>query len=72
MSLREEATRLRNERVDSMIAELAAALVDGDPCPVCGSSEHPDPSEVRGSRVTREQEDAARAAAEQAQQAVAD
>ncbi len=72
VSLREEATRLRTERVDSMIAELAAALVDGDPCPVCGASEHPDPSEVRGSRVTREQEDAARAAAEQAQQVVAD
>ncbi|MDQ1631158.1 MAG: repair protein SbcC/Rad50, partial [Frankiaceae bacterium] len=72
VSLREESTRLRNERVDSMIAELAAALVDGDPCAVCGATDHPDPSEVRGSRVTREQEDAARAAAEQAQQVVSE
>jgi exonuclease SbcC len=55
-----------------MIAELAAALVDGDPCAVCGATDHPDPSEVRGSRVTREQEDAARAAAEQAQQVVSE
>ncbi len=70
--LREEATRLRNERVDSMIAELAAGLVDGDPCAVCGATEHPDPSEVRGSRVTREQEDAARAASDRAEQAVAE
>lgn len=72
VSLREESTRLRNERVDSMIAELAAALVDGDPCAVCGATDHPDPSEVRGSRVTREQEDAARATAEQAQQVVSE
>jgi exonuclease SbcC len=72
VGLREDAARLRVERVDSMIAELSAALVEGDPCPVCGATEHPDPSEVRGSRVTREQEDDARAAADQAQQVVAE
>jgi exonuclease SbcC len=70
--LREEAARLRVERFDFMIAELAAGLVDGDPCAVCGSPDHPDPSEVRGSRVSKEQEDAARRAADSAQQAVAE
>lgn len=72
VDLREEAARLRVERFDFMIAELSAGLVDGDPCPVCGSPDHPDPSEVRGSRVTKEQEDAARAASDKAQQVVAD
>jgi exonuclease SbcC len=42
-----------------MRAELAATLVDGAPCPVCGSLEHPELCELRGERVTREQEDAA-------------
>jgi exonuclease SbcC len=46
-------------RIDGMRAELAATLVDGAPCPVCGSLEHPELCELRGERVTREQEDAA-------------
>jgi DNA repair protein SbcC/Rad50 len=37
--------------------------VDGAPCPVCGSLEHPELCELRGERVTREQEDAADAEA---------
>ena len=53
------ATRLREARIDGMRAELAATLVDGAPCPVCGSLEHPELCELRGERVTREQEDAA-------------
>ena len=55
----EDATRLREARIDGMRAELAATLVDGAPCPVCGSLEHPELCELRGERVTREQEDAA-------------
>ena len=46
-----------------MRAELAATLVDGAPCPVCGSLDHPELCELRGERVTREQEDAADAEA---------
>jgi len=57
------ATRLREARIDGMRAELAATLVDGAPCPVCGSVEHPELCELRGERVTREQEDAADAEA---------
>ncbi len=62
-SLRDEASRLREARIDGMRAELAATLVDGAPCPVCGSLDHPELCELRGERVTREQEEAADAAA---------
>jgi DNA repair protein SbcC/Rad50 len=61
--LRDEASRLRETRIDGMRAELAATLVDGAPCPVCGSLDHPELCELRGERVTREQEEAADAAA---------
>jgi DNA repair protein SbcC/Rad50 len=59
----EEAARLRMARIDGMRAELAAALVDGTPCPVCGSLDHPELCELTGERVTREQEEAADAEA---------
>ena len=49
-----------------MRAELAATLVDGAPCPVCGSLDHPELCELRGERVTRDQEEAADAEAAQA------
>jgi DNA repair protein SbcC/Rad50 len=57
------AAELRMARIDGMRAELAATLVDGAPCPVCGSLDHPELCELRGERVTREQEEAASAAA---------
>jgi DNA repair protein SbcC/Rad50 len=63
IDLREEALRLRAARIDGMRAELAAALVDGTPCPVCGSLDHPDLCELKGERVTREQEEDADAEA---------
>jgi exonuclease SbcC len=66
VELFEEASRLRRARVDGMRAELAATLVDGAPCPVCGSLDHPELCELRGERVTRDQEEAADAAAAQA------
>jgi DNA repair protein SbcC/Rad50 len=55
----EEVARLRVARIDGMRAELAATLVDGAPCPVCGSLDHPELCELRGERVTRDQEEAA-------------
>jgi exonuclease SbcC len=69
--LREYALRLRQERVDGMIGELAARLTDDSPCPVCGSLDHPDPSELRGRRITHQEEERAFAEAEAAQDAVA-
>jgi exonuclease SbcC len=70
VSLRDKAADVREARLEAIRFELASMLVDGDPCPVCGSLFHPDPSEVRGERVTRDDEDTARAAAEEAQREV--
>jgi DNA repair protein SbcC/Rad50 len=70
LELREAFTNLRDDRIDGMIAELAAALVDDAPCPVCGAIEHPDPSEVRGRQVSRADEDAAARASDGAQERV--
>ena len=66
LALFEDASRLRRARIDGMRAELAATLVDGAPCPVCGSLDHPELCELRGERVTREQEEEADAEAAQA------
>jgi exonuclease SbcC len=63
VELLEDAYRLRTARFDGMRAELAATLVDGAPCPVCGSLDHPELCELRGERVTRDQEEAADAQA---------
>jgi DNA repair protein SbcC/Rad50 len=68
-ALRTEALRVREARIDGMRAELAANLVDGAPCPVCGSLDHPELCELTGEPVSREQEDAANTAADKASQA---
>ena len=41
-------------RIAGMSAELATGLVDGDPCPVCGSADHPQPALADRSAVTAE------------------
>jgi DNA repair protein SbcC/Rad50 len=66
VALRSEALRIRAARIDGMRAELARNLVDGTPCPVCGSLDHPELCELTGEPVSREQEDAANAAADKA------
>ncbi len=72
IGLREGAQRIREARFEGMISELAAGLVTGTPCPVCGALDHPDPSEVRADRVTYDQEEHATAEAERAQDRVAE
>ncbi|MFI9101879.1 AAA family ATPase [Streptomyces fildesensis] len=65
----------REARISGIAAELAAALVPGENCRVCGSAEHPEPARPSDRQVTREDEDAAYAAyqsASAAQSAVQD
>jgi exonuclease SbcC len=62
-----EALRVRAARIDGMRAELAAQMTDDSPCPVCGSLDHPDPVDAESfPPVSRDQEDAAFAAADEA------
>ncbi len=70
LTLRERALQVREDRVNAMIYELASTLVDGDECPVCGSFDHPAPSEVPGERATREDEEAAARLADDARREV--
>ena len=44
LDLREHAIALRERRVNGMAAEIAAGLVVGGSCPVCGSCDHPHPA----------------------------
>ncbi|MEU1971214.1 SMC family ATPase [Microbacterium sp. NPDC019599] len=59
---------LLQRRLDGYAGELAGALADGEPCPVCGSAEHPHPASASDEPVT----DDVIAAAETAQEAAAD
>ncbi|MBB4916650.1 AAA family ATPase [Streptosporangium saharense] len=57
--LRDRHQDLRQARIDGMAAELAAKLVPGEPCAVCGSPEHPHPAARSGQAPTAEDERAA-------------
>jgi exonuclease SbcC len=49
----------RAARIQGMASELAAELVDGEACPVCGSDQHPTPARDGASPITRQDEEAA-------------
>lgn len=53
---------LVQRRLRSQAAHLAAELTDGEPCPVCGATEHPSPAQPSDHHVTDDEVDAARAA----------
>ncbi len=63
---REHLLEVREQRLEGIAAELALELVDGGPCPVCGSAEHPSPSRAREQQVDRAVEQDAADAAEAA------
>ena len=72
----EQAADLLHARRRAWIAltagSLAADLHAGEPCPVCGSTEHPRPAPVGEGTVTRADVEAAEAAERQAAAALAD
>jgi exonuclease SbcC len=61
----EELEGERARREQGLAAELAMHLVDGAPCPVCGSSEHPAPAAGAGAGAADATREAIRRAAEE-------
>ncbi|UUU35421.1 SMC family ATPase [Streptomyces sp. CA-210063] len=57
---------LKEQRLLGIAAELAAGLVEGQPCAVCGGTEHPEPAEKVAGHVDRETEERALAASRRA------
>ncbi|MBE3009771.1 SMC family ATPase [Microbispora sp. NEAU-D428] len=66
---RDRLQEVRQARIDGMAAELAAGLVAGAPCAVCGATEHPRPAAPAGRAATADDEQAAQEAFEAAQRA---
>ncbi len=73
LAAREHATEarahwldLKEQRLTGIAAELAANLADGEPCAVCGATEHPAPARKVAGHVDREAEERALAAYQRA------
>jgi exonuclease SbcC len=62
---------LRARRIAGLAGELGAALVPGDPCPVCGAVEHPAVARPQDDHPGAEQIDAAAVARADAERALA-
>ena len=63
---------LRSRRIAGLAGELGAALVPGDPCPVCGAVEHPDVALPQSDHPDADAVDAAAADTRSAEGALAD
>ncbi|MER6526508.1 SMC family ATPase [Streptomyces sp. NPDC001508] len=57
---------LKEQRLNGIAAELAVNLTDGEPCAVCGATEHPAPARRVAGHVDREAEERALAAHQRA------
>ncbi|MGW0762136.1 AAA family ATPase [Streptomyces sp. NPDC002814] len=57
---------LKEQRLNGIAAELAAHLTAGEPCAVCGATEHPAPAQKIAGHVDREAEERALAAYQRA------
>lgn len=68
----QEEARLRAARLDGFAGELAAGLADGDPCPVCGGTEHPHLAPLPDGHVGEEDVAAAEERRRAAEQSVHD
>ncbi|MFF9059316.1 AAA family ATPase [Streptomyces sp. NPDC014882] len=63
---------LKEQRLSGIAAELAATLRTGEPCAVCGGTDHPAPARKVAGHVGREAEEEALAAHQRAEQEHAD
>jgi exonuclease SbcC len=63
---------LKEQRLNGIAAELAAHLTDGEPCAVCGATEHPAPARRIAGHVDREAEEQALAGHQEAEERRAD
>jgi exonuclease SbcC len=63
---------IRARRIAGMAAELAARLVEGDPCEVCGAAEHPSPAQPAPDAATEDDEERAHAVERRAAKALTD
>ncbi|MFI1003099.1 AAA family ATPase [Streptomyces galbus] len=69
LEAKEHWLRVRELRLNGIAAELAARLQDGEPCAVCGATEHPAPARKDAGHVGREAEEQALAAHQEAEAA---
>ncbi|KOG38648.1 AAA family ATPase [Streptomyces resistomycificus] len=59
---------VKEQRLNGIAAELAAQLKSGEPCAVCGGTEHPAPARKDAGHVDREAEEQALTAYQQAEE----
>ncbi|OII24178.1 hypothetical protein BIV03_10110 [Curtobacterium sp. MCBA15_016] len=64
--------QLRERRIAGLAGELGAALLPGDPCPVCGATEHPVVATPQHDHPTTEAIEAAAERARRAERALGD
>ncbi|MCQ9179811.1 SMC family ATPase [Streptomyces sp. IBSBF 2953] len=71
-SAREHWLDVKEQRLNGIAAELAATLVEGEPCTVCGATEHPAPARKVAGHVDREAEERALTAYQHAEEGQAE